>query len=186
MDIPKNTQERGPSPWWLIAAVVALVLLIPRLPVRANKSLAASSLPEVETPYLFVTFGFAGCGTICPGQLQRLQQVVEGANRKAPVASAVFVNMNATDEAAVQGYVDSISDGVIALRPSQADLQELLDEFGVRFYGDTNSTGPMEHKGDVYLLTRAGSRWRLIESFPGDTLNTSRALAAVDAEPLGY
>ncbi|MDF1838426.1 MAG: SCO family protein [Planctomycetota bacterium] len=184
MNATQDKTEASPNPWWLIAAVIGLIFLIPRLPVRAHKNLDVTSLPQVETPYLFVTFGFAGCGTICPGQLQRLQDVVDGANQSGPVASAVFINMNATEEKVVAGYVGAISEDVIALRPSPAELQNLLDEFGVRYYGDTDSTDAMEHRGDVYLLARSADRWRLIESFPGDTLNTTRALAAVKAPPL--
>ncbi|MCP5021827.1 MAG: hypothetical protein GY930_08610 [bacterium] len=176
-------QKKSPSPWLLGFAVLVIVILIPRLPVRANKKLHASSLPAVETPYLLVTFGFAGCGTICPGQLGRLQEVVEAANTRGPMVSAAFVNMNASEAPAVTEYVNALSTGVIAVRPSPDELQELLREFGVQYYGDTESTGPIEHKGDVFLLSRAGEDWRLIRSFPGDSLDTKQAIAALQALP---
>ncbi|MBL4770527.1 MAG: SCO family protein [Planctomycetes bacterium] len=183
--MPNSTQQQkhSPSPWLLGFAVLALVILVPRLPVLSNKTLHASSLPAVETPYLLVTFGFAGCGTICPGQLARLQEVVDAANNVDPIVSAAFVNMNASGTAAVTEYVQALSTGVIAVSPSRGDLQELLNEFGVQYYGDTESNGPIEHRGDVFLLSRAGEDWNLIQSFPGDSLNIKQAIAALDTPP---
>ena len=178
---PQYQPKQSSSPWILALAVLAVVILVPRLPVRANKTLRASALPAVETPYLLVTFGFAGCGTICPGQLQRLEEVVAQVNSESPRVSAAFVNMNATGASAVTQYVESITDSVIAVRPSAPALKELLLEFGVKYYGDVDSTGAMEHRGDVYLLTRAGNSWRLIQSFPGDSLDTDLALSALNS-----
>lgn len=147
------------------ARVTKLVEEQPRFPeVTFEDSQGRTySLSEFEGKYVFITFIYTGCTTICIKLEENMSQVYDLLPREYIGKDIVFLSISFDpgndDPATLNKYKDLFgSDGEtwrMARIPDQEKLDTLLKKFGVIVIPDGN--GNFAHNSAFYLVDREGA-----------------------------
>lgn len=121
------------------------------------------SISEFEDKYVFITFLYTACTTVCPQLEYNMLQVYEKLPQKYIGEDIVFLSISfdpeRDDPATLNKYKDYFkSDGEtwrMARIPEKNQLEELLGEFGVIVIPDDN--GNFAHNSAFYLVDKNGS-----------------------------
>nr|WP_263323710.1 SCO family protein [Neobacillus sp. Marseille-Q6967] len=121
------------------------------------------SIDEFEDKYVFITFIYTGCTTVCVQLEQNMAQVYERIPKKHLGKDIVFLSINfdptRDDPATLDQYKDYFhSDGEtwrMARIPDQRQLDALLERFGVIVIPDEN--GNFAHNAAFYLVDGNGA-----------------------------
>lgn len=121
------------------------------------------SIAEFEDKYVFITFLYTSCTTVCPELEYNMAQVYNQIPQKYIGEDIVFLSISfdpTRDTPATlekyRGYFKS--DGEtwrMARIPNEAELKSLLDSFGVIVIPDENGT--FAHNSAFYLVDKQGS-----------------------------
>lgn len=120
------------------------------------------SISEFEDKYVFITFIYTGCTTVCIQLEQNMAQVYEQIPREYIGKEIVFLSISfdptRDDPAMLDKYKDMFnSDGEtwrMARIPNQEELDSLLEKFGVIVIPDGN--GNFAHNAAFYLVDGSG------------------------------
>jgi protein SCO1 len=121
------------------------------------------SISEFEGKYVFITFIYTGCTTICIQLEENMSQVYDLIPSEYLGKDIVFLSISfdpaRDDPATLDKYKDLFkSDGEtwrMARIPEQAQLDSLLKKFGVIVIPDGN--GNFAHNSAFYLVDRQGA-----------------------------
>lgn len=121
------------------------------------------SISEFEGKYVFITFIYTGCTTICIQLEENMSQVYDLIPGEYLGKDIVFLSISfdpaRDDPATLDKYKDLFkSDGEtwrMARIPEQAQLDTLLKKFGVIVIPDGN--GNFAHNSAFYLIDRQGA-----------------------------
>jgi protein SCO1 len=121
------------------------------------------SISEFEGKYVFITFIYTGCTTICIQLEENMSQVYDLIPSEYLGKDIVFLSISfdpaRDDPATLDKYKDLFkSDGEtwrMARIPEQAQLDTLLKKFGVIVIPDGN--GNFAHNSAFYLVDRQGA-----------------------------
>jgi protein SCO1 len=121
------------------------------------------SISEFEGKYVFITFIYTSCTTICIKLEENMSQVYELLPSEYIGKDIIFLSISfdpgKDDPATLNKYKDSFgSDGEtwrMARIPDQEQLDTLLKKFGVIVIPDGN--GNFAHNSAFYLLDRQGA-----------------------------
>ncbi|SER43433.1 protein SCO1/2 [Gracilibacillus ureilyticus] len=132
--------------------------VIPNIMIEDSKARLYPIDEFQENTFLFVTFMYTNCGTVCPQLERNMQKVYEILPEKYINEKVRFLSISFdtdTDDpetlATYQSYFDS--DGEtwrMARIPSEIELQQLLDQLGVIVIPD--DYGNFQHNSAFYLL----------------------------------
>jgi protein SCO1 len=119
-------------------------------------------ISELEGKYLFITFLYTSCTTVCPQLEMNMAQVYEQLPSKYMGKDLVFLSIsfdpNRDDPATLDKYKDYFnSDGEtwrMARIKDQTELDSLLKSFGVIVIPDEN--GNFAHNSAFYLVDKKG------------------------------
>ncbi|WNS76992.1 SCO family protein [Bacillus sp. DTU_2020_1000418_1_SI_GHA_SEK_038] len=123
-------------------------------------------ISEFEDKYIFITFLYTSCATVCPQLEMNMAQVYDLLPRKYIGEDIVFLSISfdptRDDPATLETYREAFnSDGEtwrMARIPNQAELDSLLEKFGVIVIPD--GLGNFTHNSAFYLVDKKG---RLID-----------------------
>ncbi|MFG6117683.1 SCO family protein [Thalassobacillus sp. B23F22_16] len=135
---------------------------------------------EFEGKYVFITFFYTMCGTVCPELEKNMKQVYEMLPEDGLEDDIQFLSISFDPERDTPEVLDTYrewleSDGEMwrmARIPDQQELDELLDRFGVTVIPD--EYGNFAHNSAFYLVDPEG---RLVEVM--DYQETREAAATV-------
>lgn len=121
------------------------------------------SISEFEDKYVFITFIYTGCTTVCIQLEQNMAQVYNQIPREYLGQEIVFLSISfdptRDDPAMLDKYKDMFkSDGEtwrMARIPNQVELDSLLEKFGVIVIPDGN--GNFAHNAAFYTVDGNGS-----------------------------
>ncbi|MEH7011003.1 SCO family protein [Neobacillus niacini] len=121
------------------------------------------SISEFEDKYVFITFLYTSCTTVCPELEYNMAQVYDKVPSKYIGEDIVFLSISfdpeRDDPATLNKYKDFFnSDGEtwrMARISDQAELKSLLDRFGVIVIPD--EYGNFAHNSAFYLVDKKGS-----------------------------
>lgn len=121
------------------------------------------SISEFEDKYVFITFIYTGCTTICIQLEENMSQVYDLIPSEYLGKDIVFLSISfdpaRDDPATLDKYKDLFkSDGEtwrMARIPDQAQLDSLLEKFGVIVIPDGN--GNFAHNSAFYLVNQQGT-----------------------------
>lgn len=121
------------------------------------------SISEFEDKYVFITFLYTSCTTVCPELEYNMAQVYDKVPSKYIGDDIVFLSISfdpeRDDPATLNKYKDFFnSDGEtwrMARISDQAELKSLLDRFGVIVIPD--EYGNFAHNSAFYLVDKKGS-----------------------------
>lgn len=121
------------------------------------------SISEFENKYVFITFLYTSCATVCPQLEMNMSQVYDRLPSKYIGKEIVFLSISfdpdRDDPATLDRYKDAFnSDGEtwrMARISDQAELDSLLEKFGVIVIPDKN--GNFAHNSAFYLVDKKGS-----------------------------
>jgi protein SCO1 len=121
------------------------------------------SISEFEDKYVFITFIYTGCTTVCIQLEQNMAQVYEKVPSEYMGKEIVFLSISfdptRDDPEMLDKYKDMFkSDGEtwrMARIPNQNELDSLLDKFGVIVIPDGN--GNFAHNAAFYLVDGKGA-----------------------------
>ena len=121
------------------------------------------SISEFEDKYVFITFIYTGCTTVCIQLEQNMAQVYNQIPREYLGQEIVFLSISfdptRDDPAMLDKYKDMFkSDGEtwrMARIPNQVELDSLLEKFGVIVIPDEN--GNFAHNAAFYTVDGNGS-----------------------------
>lgn len=121
------------------------------------------SISEFEDKYVFITFIYTGCTTVCIQLEQNMAQVYEKIPSEYMGKEIVFLSISfdptRDDPEMLDKYKDMFkSDGEtwrMARIPNQNELDSLLDKFGVIVIPDGN--GNFAHNSAFYLVDGKGT-----------------------------
>jgi protein SCO1/2 len=117
---------------------------------------------EFEGKYVFITFIYTSCGTVCPQLEMNMAKVYDLLPSKYIGEKIIFLSISfdpsRDDPATLDKYKDYFnSDGEtwrMARITDQAELNSLLEEFGVIVIPD--GTGNFAHNSAFYLVDQKG------------------------------
>ncbi|MBE4910525.1 SCO family protein [Bacillus luteolus] len=120
------------------------------------------SISEFENKYVFITFLYTACMTVCPQLEMNMSQVYELLPSEYIGEEIVFLSISFDPERDVPATLDKYkdyfgSDGEtwrMARVPDQAQLDSLLKAFGVTVIPD--GYGNFAHNSAFYLVDRKG------------------------------
>jgi protein SCO1 len=121
------------------------------------------SISEFEDKYIFITFLYTACGTVCPQLEYNMAQVYDLLPQKYIGEDIVFLSISfdpeRDDPATLERYRKAFkSDGEtwrMARIKEQAELDSLLEKFGVIVIPD--GQGNFTHNSAFYLVDKKGS-----------------------------
>lgn len=121
------------------------------------------SISEFKDKYVFITFIYTGCTTVCIQLEQNMAQVYEKVPSEYKGKEIVFLSISfdptRDNPAMLDKYKDMFkSDGEtwrMARIPNQNELDSLLDKFGVTVIPDGN--GNFAHNAAFYLVDGKGT-----------------------------
>lgn len=121
------------------------------------------SISEFEDKYVFITFLYTSCTTVCPELEYNMKQVYDQVPPKFIGKDIVFLSISfdpkRDDPATLNKYKDFFkSDGEtwrMARVPDQKELDQLLKAFGVIVIPD--EYGTFAHNSAFYLVDKKGS-----------------------------
>lgn len=121
------------------------------------------SISEFEDKYVFITFLYTSCTTVCPELEYNMKQVYDKVPSKYMGKDIVFLSISfdpgRDDPATLNKYKDFFkSDGEtwrMARIPDQTELDQLLKNFGVIVIPD--EYGNFAHNSAFYLVDKKGS-----------------------------
>ncbi len=121
------------------------------------------SISEFENKYVFITFIYTGCTTVCIQLEQNMAQVYHQIPSEYLGKEIVFLSISfdptRDDPTMLDKYKDMFkSDGEtwrMARVPNQLELEALLEKFGVIVIPDGN--GNFAHNAAFYLVDGSGS-----------------------------
>jgi protein SCO1 len=121
------------------------------------------SISEFEDKYVFITFLYTSCTTVCPELEYNMKQVYDKLPSGVKGEEIVFLSISFDPQrdtpAVLNKYKDFFkSDGEtwrMARIPNQAELDSLLKAFGVIVIPDDN--GNFAHNSAFYLVDKKGS-----------------------------
>ncbi|MDQ6596111.1 SCO family protein [Bacillus salipaludis] len=121
------------------------------------------SISEFEGKYVFITFLYTSCTSVCPQLEMNMSQVYQKLPKKYIGRDIVFLSISfdptRDDPAALDRYKNAFhSDGEtwrMARIPNKAELDALLKEFGVIVIPD--GKGNFTHNTAFYLVDPKGS-----------------------------
>ncbi|WP_045522409.1 SCO family protein [Neobacillus niacini] len=134
----------------------------PEVTLEDNKG-RKYSISEFEDKYVFITFLYTSCTTVCPELEYNMAQVYDKVPSKYLGEDIVFLSISfdpeRDDPATLNKYKDFFnSDGEtwrMARISDQAELKSLLDRFGVIVIPD--EYGNFAHNSAFYLVDKKGS-----------------------------
>ncbi|MFE8697918.1 SCO family protein [Cytobacillus sp. FJAT-53684] len=120
------------------------------------------SISEFKDKYVFITFLYTSCATVCPQLELNMSQVYDLLPPKYIGEEIVFLSISfdpaRDDPSTLNRYKDAFnSDGEtwrMARIPDQKELDSLLKEFGVIVIPD--GTGNFAHNSAFYLVNKKG------------------------------
>lgn len=123
-------------------------------------------ISEFKDKYVFITFLYTACGTVCPQLEMNMSKVYDLLPGKYIGEEIIFLSISfdptRDDPATLDRYKDAFhSDGEtwrMARIPDQAELESLLKTFGVIVIPDGN--GNFAHNSAFYLVNKEA---RLVE-----------------------
>ncbi|MBP2239899.1 protein SCO1/2 [Cytobacillus eiseniae] len=118
------------------------------------------SIDEFKDKYVFITFLYTSCATVCPQLELNMSQVYDLLPPKYIGEDIVFLSISfdpeRDDPATLDRYKDAFnSDGEtwrMARVPDQSELESLLEKFGVIVIPD--ETGNFAHNSAFYLVDK--------------------------------
>jgi protein SCO1/2 len=121
------------------------------------------SIAEFKNKYVFITFLYTSCTTVCPQLEMNMSQVYDSLPTKYIGEEIIFLSISfdpaRDDPATLDKYKDFFnSDGEtwrMARITDQAELKSLLDSFGVIVIPDENWN--FAHNSAFYLVDKQGS-----------------------------
>ncbi|MEC1522485.1 SCO family protein [Neobacillus niacini] len=121
------------------------------------------SISEFEDKYVFITFLYTSCTTVCPELEYNMKQVYDKVPSQYKGEDIVFLSISfdpeRDDPATLNKYKDFFkSDGEtwrMARVPNQRELDQLLKAFGVIVIPD--EYGNFAHNSAFYLVDKKGS-----------------------------
>lgn len=121
------------------------------------------SISEFEDKYVFITFLYTSCTTVCPELEYNMKQVYDKVPNQYKGEDIVFLSISfdpeRDDPATLNKYKDFFkSDGEtwrMARVPNQRELDQLLKAFGVIVIPD--EYGTFAHNSAFYLVDKKGS-----------------------------
>jgi len=121
------------------------------------------SISEFKEKYVFITFIYTGCTTVCIQLEQNMKQVYDQIPQEYLGKDIVFLSISfdptRDDPATLDKYKNLYnSDGEtwrMARIPNQSELDELLEKFGVIVIPDEN--GNFAHNAAFYLVDGKGT-----------------------------
>ncbi|WP_442599241.1 SCO family protein [Neobacillus sp. D3-1R] len=121
------------------------------------------TISEFKDKFVLITFMYTSCGTVCPQLEKNMGQVYHTLPSKYIGKDIVFLSISfdptRDDPARLDVYKDMFnSDGKtwrMARIPNQAELDSLLNKFGVTVIPDGN--GNFVHNSAFYLVDKKGT-----------------------------
>jgi protein SCO1/2 len=107
-----------------------------------------------------IYFGYIHCPDICPATLANMAWTLAELGPDAERVQAVFITVDPDRDSlvALADYLDGFSDSILGLRGERADLQPLLDAFGVYAGLDvTAASHEIEHSARLFLVDSQGN-----------------------------
>lgn len=120
-------------------------------------------LTDLEGKYVFITFFYSSCTTVCPQLEMNMAQVYDKVPNQYKGKDIVFLSISFDPERdtiqALDRYKNAFhSDGQnwrMARIPNKAELRKLLNRFGVIVIPDSN--GNFTHNTAFYLVDKKGT-----------------------------
>lgn len=120
------------------------------------------TLSEHQGELILLYFGYRTCPDFCPTTAFELSTVYKGLNEPSGALKIVFVTVDPErdDLESLSRYVSAFHRDFIALRPEGADLQALMNQFGVtatkRPMGDSPDAYLVDHTASIFLINGDG------------------------------
>jgi protein SCO1/2 len=161
---------------WVLVGVAAIgatalfLLMPPRNPVGAalgggdyalvdQKGRAVDETMFVGQPSLLF-FGYTHCPDVCPTTLAEMAAWFEALGEEAQGLKGVFVTIDPTRDTPemLDQYVSWVSDRVLAVTGSQAEIAKIVDAWGVTAekVPGTDGNYTMNHTASVFLVSAQG------------------------------
>lgn len=143
----------------------------PQFPIVTLEDSKGRTYPfsEFEGKYVFITFLYTSCGTVCPQLEKNMSEVYEKIPKKYFDKDIVFLSISfdptRDDPATLERYRKAFnSDGEtwrMARIKDQAELDSLLKSFGVIVIPD--KYGNFSHNSAFYLVDKKGSLTQVMD-----------------------
>lgn len=143
----------------------------PQFPIVTLEDSKGRTYPfsEFEGKYVFITFLYTSCGTVCPQLEKNMSEVYEKIPKKYFDKDIVFLSISfdptRDDPATLDRYRKAFnSDGEtwrMARIKDQAELDSLLKSFGVIVIPD--EYGNFSHNSAFYLVDKKGSLTQVMD-----------------------
>jgi len=164
-----QTSAVGAKKWalgialWLI--LLTLIMLVPVLPLAADKPLKAPFLVHESKAKALIFFGFSKCLAVCPTSLSSLSRTL-GKLEESQWPAVYFIDIDEnSSQALADNYAQQFHASFNALHPSRSLMKQLSAEFGLNI---RKGNGDIDHSGRTYLLERRSSDWWLSKAYnPG-------------------
>jgi len=155
----------GAGLWLTLIAVIALV---PLLPVSVDKPIYAPFILEEDKDKSLIFFGFSKCDSVCPTTLSSLSDTLDKIDEDQwPAVYFIDIDENSSQKRA-NNYAKQFNSSFIALHPSPSLMKRLSAEFGLNIRA---KNGDIAHLGRTYLLERRGSHWWLSKIYNPEPLS---------------
>jgi len=148
---------------WLI--LLTVIMLVPVLPLAAEKPLNVPFLSHESKAKTLIFFGFSKCLEVCPTTLSSLSSTL-GKLDESHWPAVYFIDIDENSSTAMaNNYAQQFHASFNALHPSRSLMKQLNAEFGLNI---RKADGDIDHRGRTYLLERRGSDWWLSKAYnPG-------------------
>jgi cytochrome oxidase Cu insertion factor (SCO1/SenC/PrrC family) len=155
---------------WL--ALVGAILIVPVLPLSADKQVQGAFLEQLKQPQAIVFFGFQHCDEICPLTLATLANLTESLGDKQQKLQVVFVDIDKnSSQTAASHFASQFHPDFIGFHPNPKQLQQLIADFGLNF---TQLDSQIRHQGRIYLIDqKQPSQWYLTKALNPNTFTVS-------------
>jgi protein SCO1 len=127
------------------------------------------SLSSLRGTFKVLYFGFSHCPDMCPMALTNLSNAISLMGEKAPPFRVVFLSLDPERDTPemLQKYAKMFPENqMLALTPSESEMQTLMNIFGI--YREKKSSGKgytIEHSNFLFLI---GKETEQIATFLGD------------------
>ncbi len=148
---------------FLWAQLIAIIFVIPIIPLTSNKTVEAPFLLSTGPDQAIVFFGYSACGDICPTTMMMLSNTLESSHSQNNWPTVVFVDIDENSDALqASNYAKQFNQHFTGYFPTPNELTQLTGYFGLNF----QQTGArITHRGRTYLLHRRDGIWYLKKAY---------------------
>lgn len=113
--------------------------------------------------WTFLFFGFTHCSDICPTTLRELKEVTQSLRTQYPELQVVFVSIDPEHDLAttLRHYVRAFDSHFTGLRGSNAETQQLQNQFGILVERNPEVAGEINHSNSLFLINPQG-QWTAV------------------------